>query len=802
MGIKRIAAGISAVVCGACLPAELAMQDTVVIIANAENAILGDLNQDQKIDGFDLALARNGYVNGFSSTEAATAADVDQSGTVNETDLKLLQQYLLGEVTKFPISGTEIPDYGTAMNSSATMAVDFREGETPLFFASNGWGNGSCFDCGWYKENAVIHDGALHLSIDKDSTGNYNYSGGEYRTADFYHYGYYETSMQAIKNDGVVSSFFTYTGPSDNNPWDEIDIEILGKDTTKVQFNYYTNGVGNHEYMYDLGFDASEGYHTYGFDWQPEYIAWYVDGVEVYRATSNIPTTPGKIMMNTWPGIGVDSWLKAYDGTTPLTARYQWVTYNESSASSGGDDPNTTEIKDYGTAMNSSATMAADFREGETPLFFASNGWGNGSCFDCGWYKENAVIHDGALHLSIDEDSSGKYNYSAGEYRTADFYHYGYYETSMQAIKNDGVVSSFFTYTGPSDNNPWDEIDIEILGKDTTKVQFNYYTNGVGNHEYMYDLGFDASEGYHTYGFDWQPEYIAWYVDGVEVYRATSNIPTTPGKIMMNTWPGTGVDGWLKAYDGTTPLTARYQWVTYNESSASSGGDDPNTTEIKDYGTAMNSSATMAADFREGETPLFFASNGWGNGSCFDCGWYKENAVIHDGALHLSIDKDSTGNYNYSGGEYRTADFYHYGYYETSMQAIKNDGVVSSFFTYTGPSDNNPWDEIDIEILGKDTTKVQFNYYTNGVGNHEYMYDLGFDASEGYHTYGFDWQPEYIAWYVDGVEVYRATSNIPTTPGKIMMNTWPGTGVDGWLKAYDGTTPLTARYQWVTYNDQ
>lgn len=44
----------------------------------------------------------------------------------------------------------------------------------------------------------------------------------------------------------------------------EIDIEVLGKDTTKVQFNYYTNGVGNHEYMYDLGFDASEGFHTYG----------------------------------------------------------------------------------------------------------------------------------------------------------------------------------------------------------------------------------------------------------------------------------------------------------------------------------------------------------------------------------------------------------------------------------------------------------------------------------------------------------------------------------------------------------
>lgn len=208
--------------------------------------------------------------------------------------------------------------------------------------------------------------------------------------------------------------------------------------------------------------------------------------------------------------------------------------------------------------------MIADFRKGSSQYFEASNGWTNGNPFDCGWYSENAVIRDNVLNLTIDRDKTGKYNYSAAEYRTKDFYGYGYYETAMQAIKNDGVVSSFFTYTGPSDNNPWDEIDIEVLGKDTTKVQFNYYTNGVGNHEYMYDLGFDASQGFHTYGFDWQPDHITWYVDGKAVYTAYENIPSTPGKIMMNVWPGIGVDDWLKPYNGNTPLTAKYQWVTFD----------------------------------------------------------------------------------------------------------------------------------------------------------------------------------------------------------------------------------------------
>jgi beta-glucanase (GH16 family) len=229
---------------------------------------------------------------------------------------------------------------GSGFNASATMADDFRNGSSRYFIASDGWTNGNPFDCGWYASQTNFSGGALNLTIDRDSTGKYNYAGAEYRTNDFYHYGYYETSMQAIKNKGVVSSFFTYTGESDGNPWDEIDIEILGKDTTKVQFNYYTNGKADHEYMYDLGFDSSQGFHTYGFDWQPDHITWYVDGKPVYTATDNIPKTAGKLMMNVWPGTGVDEWLDHFDGRTPLTARYQWATYDKNGKGSSNNNNN------------------------------------------------------------------------------------------------------------------------------------------------------------------------------------------------------------------------------------------------------------------------------------------------------------------------------------------------------------------------------------------------------------------------------------------------------------------------------
>lgn len=191
------------------------------------------------------------------------------------------------------------------------------------------WFNGDPFDCRWVPDNTVVNGGTLTLTIDQNNTRAYRYNGAEWRTREFFGYGMYSVRMQPISNPGVVSSFFTYTGPSDNNPWDEIDIEFLGKDTTKVQFNYYTNGVGGHEYLYELGFDASKAYHVYGFDWQADHITWYVDGKAVHTVTENLPVTPGKIMMNVWPGIGVDDWLDPYDGKTPLYGHYDWIRYDK-----------------------------------------------------------------------------------------------------------------------------------------------------------------------------------------------------------------------------------------------------------------------------------------------------------------------------------------------------------------------------------------------------------------------------------------------------------------------------------------
>ncbi len=211
-----------------------------------------------------------------------------------------------------------------------------------------------------------------------------------------------------------------------------------------------------------------------------------------------------------------------------------------------------------------------------------ADGWSNGDMFrNCTWRADNVNFTGSTMKLSITNDPYGKTPYAAGEYRTINYFGFGRYDVSMKPIKNDGVVSSFFTYTGPSDGTVWDEIDIEFLGKNTTQVQFNYYTNGVGNHEYVYNLGFDASTSFHTYSFIWDRSYITWCVDGKAVYTATKDIPQTPGKIMMNAWAGVGVDDWLKAFNGRTGLVAEYDWASY--------------TSISKYNASLNGSSSSSS---------------------------------------------------------------------------------------------------------------------------------------------------------------------------------------------------------------
>ncbi|MFR1632020.1 MAG: family 16 glycosylhydrolase [Oscillospiraceae bacterium] len=256
-------------------------------------------------------------------------------------------------------------------------------------------------------------------------------------------------------------------------------------------------------------------------------------------------------------------------------------------------------------------TTIADWSEGEAPAVFESDGWTNGNPFNVQWTANNVAYENGVAKLTISDNPDGSEEtfteYYGGEMRTYQYFGYGDYEVRMKPAKKAGTASTFFTCTGDYDTNPntgkpnpWDEIDIEFLGQDTTKVQFNYYVNGKGGHEYMYDLGFDASEDFHTYGFRWTEDYITWFVDGKPVYRVDATesnpMPSTAGRMLMNYWCGaSAAENWMGKYSDPGEEGPEYQWI--KTSAKVDWGEIPEPVETEEYEGDWSKIAAEAVEF-------------------------------------------------------------------------------------------------------------------------------------------------------------------------------------------------------------
>ncbi|MBD3375263.1 family 16 glycosylhydrolase [candidate division KSB1 bacterium] len=91
---------------------------------------------------------------------------------------------------------------------------------------------------------------------------------------------------------------------------------------------------------------------------------------------------------------------------------------------------------------------------------------------------------------------------------------------------------------------------------------------GRVNHVFSAETKFNPHDEFHTYAFEWTPEYIAWFIDGVEIHRQSGNHIrqlNRAQKLMMNIWPPQYMDwvGELKSY--YLPIFAYYDWVEYYE---------------------------------------------------------------------------------------------------------------------------------------------------------------------------------------------------------------------------------------------
>ena len=88
----------------------------------------------------------------------------------------------------------------------------------------------------------------------------------------------------------------------------------------------------------------------------------------------------------------------------------------------------------------------------------------------------------------------------------------------------------------------------------------------------LINLGFDASQGFHRYAIEYGNGWINWFIDGKWVYGVNNTgfnapygkqMPSHPMQIMVNLWPGTGVDNWLKHFNYYGEKYAYYDYIKY-----------------------------------------------------------------------------------------------------------------------------------------------------------------------------------------------------------------------------------------------
>ena len=227
--------------------------------------------------------------------------------------------------------------------------------------------------------------------------------------------------------------------------------------------------------------------------------------------------------------------------------------------------------------------------------------------------------------------------YKGAEYRTKSTFTYGRFEVRYKAASGAGQTSTFFTYheLGAEGVSAWNEIDIEILGRYRNDVQFNPITPGQVNHVYHYWVGFDPTEDYHVYAFEWTPDYVAWFIDGKEVHRQTGEhieALDRSQKIMMNIWPP-AYQNWVGIMEAANlPFFAYYDYVSYSSYTPEEGdiGTDNNFTfQWKDNFDSWDKERWAKA------THTFVGNN---------CDFLPANIVFRDGKMVLCLtDNDNTG---------------------------------------------------------------------------------------------------------------------------------------------------------------
>ena len=256
---------------------------------------------------------------------------------------------------------------------------------------ASGWGNNELQYYTDRTDNAYVADGALHIRAKKESYGGKNYTSARLNTNGkfTFQYGYVEARLALPSNQGIWPAFWMLGANIGSVGWPscgEIDIMEAINAENKTYATCHWNCNGHAEYGQSSGtFDRTQ-YHTYGLQWDSQYIRMFVDGNKIYEMyiENNAGDTdefhkPFYLLLNVavggnWPGFSVD------DSAFPQEMKVDYVrVYQENpsynSSSSGNVDTNTgnTGSSTDNNTSTPSAGMGMEYAGSDTATAYVND---------------------------------------------------------------------------------------------------------------------------------------------------------------------------------------------------------------------------------------------------------------------------------------------------------------------------------------------------------------------------------------------------------------------------------------------
>ncbi len=187
---------------------------------------------------------------------------------------------------------------------------------------------------------------------------------------------------------------------------------------------------------------------------------------------------------------------------------------------------------------------------------------------------QNFRVEEGSCGvLTLRRENAHVRKYTSASISSVESFRYGKFEAEIMPASASGVITGMFLHR----STPRQEIDVEFLGRDCRRMLTNvYYNPGIEGSKFDYgyrgtpiviDLGFDASEDYHSYSIEWAESYMRWFVDNQLVHERANweptPIPHLPMQFHINLWASRSRKLGGRVRDSQLPTESRVRRVTW-----------------------------------------------------------------------------------------------------------------------------------------------------------------------------------------------------------------------------------------------